>query len=106
MTINQGLKSLASDSPNFNNNEVSKLIADTNIGLATISYTLAKAIDDDTVLTASQKTDLKNTINNKPYLNIGRIFQDLDIHTEKILTGELGEEIVTGTSFDYNEKNT
>ena len=106
MTINQGLKSLASDSPNFNNNEVSKLIADTNIGLATISYTLAKAIDDDTVLTASQKTNLKNTINNKPYLNIGRIFQDLDIHTEKILTGELGEEIVTGTSFDYNEKNT
>ena len=62
--VKQGLKSLAESSPNLNNNAVNVLIADTNLGYATLSYTLAQRIRTNTVLTASQKTDLKNTINN------------------------------------------
>ena len=95
--VKQGLKSLAESSPNLNNNAVNVLIADTNLGYATLSYTLAQRIRTNTVLTASQKTDLKNTINNKPYLNLGQLFDDLDMHTDKILTGELGDESVAGS---------
>ena len=97
MTINKGLKSLASDQPNFNNNNVSNLIADTNIGYAVLSYTLAKTIRTNTVLTTSQKNDLKSTINSKPYLNLGQLFDDLDLHTDKLLTGELGSETFAGS---------
>ena len=95
--VKQGLKSLAESSPNLNNNAVNVLIADTNLGYATLSYTLAQRIRTNTVLTASQKTDLKNTINNKPYLNLGQLFDELDMHTDKILTGELGDENVAGS---------
>tara|TARA_Y100000591_G_C21809641_1_gene687119 strand:+ start:297 stop:1514 length:1218 start_codon:yes stop_codon:yes gene_type:complete len=95
--VKQGLKSLAESSPDLNNNAVNVLIADTNLGYATISYSLAQRIRTNTVLTESQKTDLKNTINNKPYLNIGQLFDDLDTHTDKILTGELGDENVAGS---------
>lgn len=96
--VKQGLKSLASDSPSFNNNAVSVLIADTNLGYASASYELAKSIRTNTVLTTSQKTDVRSTINAKPYLNIGQVFDDLDIHTDKILTGELGDETVSGSN--------
>ena len=95
--VKQGLKSLAEKSPNLSNNAVNVLIADTKKGYATLSYSLAQKIRTNTVLTTSQKTDLKNTINSKPYLNIGQLFDDLDIHTDKILTGELGDENVVGS---------
>ena len=96
--IKQGLKSLASNSPNFNNNAVSVMIADTNLGYASASYDLAKTIRNNSVLTTSQKNDVKSTVNTKPYLNIGQLFDDLDIHTDKILTGELGDETVSGSN--------
>ena len=32
------------------------------------------------------------------YLNIGQVFDDLDIRTDKILTGELGDETVSGSN--------
>ena len=63
--VKQGLKSLAEKSPNLSNNAVNVLIADTNKGYATLSYSLAQKIRTNTVLTTSQKTDLKNTINSK-----------------------------------------
>ena len=96
--IKQGLKSLASNTPNFNNNAVSVMIADTNLGYASASYDLAKTIRNNSVLTTSQKNDVKSTVNTKPYLNIGQLFDDLDIHTDKILTGELGDETVSGSN--------
>ena len=88
MTVKKGLKTLASNTPDFNNNAVSNIIADTNIGYATLSYTLAKTIRTNTVLTTSQKNDVKSSVNSKPYLNLGQMFDDLDLHTDKILTGE------------------
>ena len=98
MTVKKGLKTLASNTPDFNNNAVSNIIADTNIGYAILSYTLAKTIRTNTVLTTSQKNDVKSSVNSKPYLNLGQMFDDLDLHTDKILTGELGEETVAGSN--------
>ena len=49
-------------------------------------------------MTTSQKNDVKSSVNSKPYLNLGQMFDDLDLHTDKILTGELGEETVAGSN--------
>ena len=92
MAVNQGLKTFAESSPDFNNQGVENLIAPVNIGFALKTRTLAQKVDASTVLTVSQKNDLNDTLNTQPYLNLGRTLEDLDLHTTKIFTGELGEQ--------------
>ena len=53
--------------------------------------TLAQKVDASTILINSQKSDLLATLDIQPHLNLGRILEDLDNHTAKIFTGELGE---------------
>jgi hypothetical protein len=50
---------------------------------------LDTAIQDNVVLTTSQKNDLKSTIHNIQYLNLGRVFGDLVRHTNTILDGTI-----------------
>lgn len=97
MSVKQGLKTLSSEQPSFSNNQVSNLINVCKIGYANASFLLHKKIDQSTVLNSTQKTNLKSTINNKPFANVGRTLQDLDTHTENILNGSLGEEVVVGS---------
>jgi len=97
MSVKQGLKTLSSEQPLFSNNQVSNLINICKIGYANASFLLHKKIDQSTVLNSTQKTNLKSTINNKPFANVGRTLQDLDTHTENILNGSLGEEVVVGS---------
>ena len=61
MTINQGLSSLANGTPDFSNQGVENAINDiiTNMGAQTISYNLDRAIETNSVLTSSQKNDIK-----------------------------------------------
>ena len=91
MAINQGLKTLSESTPNFSNQGVQNLIAPVNIGWVLKTRTLAQKMDASEVLTVSQKNDLKDTLNTQPHLNLGRVLEDLDLHTAKIYTGELGE---------------
>ena len=97
MSVRKGLKSVSDSSPGFSNNNVSNLINSCLVGFANSSYQLAVVIDKNSILTASQKTDIKTTINNIPFANIGRLLRDLDIHTENLLNGSLGEETVAGS---------
>ena len=97
MTVKKGLNSITGTSPSFSNNQVSNVINVCKLGFANASFLLAEVIDTNNVLTTSQKTDLKATINNVPFANIGRLLQDLDQHTEKLLDGSLGEETVAGS---------
>ena len=53
------------------------------------SFELDAAIEDNTVLTTSQKTDVRDTINNIAYLNLGRTLGDLLRHTNTILDGSI-----------------
>ncbi len=107
MAVNQGLKTLAESSPEFNNQGVENLIAPVNIGFALKTRTLAQKVDASTVLTVSQKNDLNDTLNTQPYLNLGRTLEDLDLHTTKIFTGALGQQDLnddrpnTGTFLDH-----
>ena len=92
MAVNQGLKTLAESTPDFSNQGVQNLIAPVNIGWVLKTRTLSQKVDASEVLTISQKNDLNDTLNTQPHLNLGRVLEDLDLHTAKIFTGELGEQ--------------
>ena len=62
--INKGLKSLSESSPNFSNQALENAINELKIGWITKSINLDNAITNNSVLTSSQKNDVKDTINN------------------------------------------
>jgi hypothetical protein len=93
MTVNKGLKTLVENTPNFSNQALENAINDiktkVNSDWVTRTFDVDQAIEDNTVLTGSQKNDLKDTINNYPYLNIGRYLNDTIRHTNTILDGSI-----------------
>ena len=93
MTINQGLSSLVNSSPNFSNQSLENAINDiktkVNRDWVTKTFTLDTAIDNNTVLTTTQKNDVKETINIFPHINIGRYLNDTIKHTNTILDGTI-----------------
>lgn len=94
--INKGLKSLSESSPNFSNQALENAINELKIGWVTKSIDLDNAITNNSVLTSSQKNDVKDTINNMAYLNTGRYLNDIVRHTNKILDGSI-LPVVAGT---------
>ena len=89
MTVAKGLKSIAENTPNFSNQALENAINDIKLGWTIKSVDLDTAIQNNTVLTTSQKNDLKDDINNIEHLNIGRAFGDLLRHTNTILDGSI-----------------
>jgi hypothetical protein len=89
MTVNKGLKTLVGLSPNFSNQAVENAVNDLKAGWVVKSFELDSTIASNTVLTTSQKTDLKDTINNISYLNLGRTLGDLVRHTASIIDGSI-----------------
>ena len=89
MAVNNGLKSLAGTTPNFSNQGLENAINELKIGWVIKGSQLDTAIQDNVVLTTSQKNDLKSTIHNIQYLNLGRVFGDLVRHTNTILDGTI-----------------
>ena len=89
MTVRKGLKTLVGLSPNFSNQAVENAVNDLKTGWVTKSLELDSVIASNTVLTTSQKTDLKDTINNISYLNLGRTLGDLIRHTSSIIDGSI-----------------
>ena len=96
MSINKGLTSLVNASPNFSNQGLENAINELKIGWVTKSFTLDTDIEDNIVLSTSQKNDVKDTINNIAHLNIGRYLGDLIRHTNTILDGSI---ITDGSTF-------
>ena len=89
MTINQGLKSIVENTPNFSNQALENTVNTIKIGWVAKSIDLDTEIQNNTVLTNSQKTDLKDTINNLPHINVGRFIGDLLRHSESIIDGSI-----------------
>ena len=85
----KGLKSLAESTPNFSNQALENAVDNLKIGWVAKSIELDTAITDSTVLTDSQKNDLKDTINNVAHLNAGRYLNDLERHTASIIDGSI-----------------
>ena len=97
MTVNKGLKSLIESTPNFSNQALENAIDKLKIGWVNNSITLDTDITNNTVLNDTQKNDVKETINNIAYLNVGRYLGDIVRHTNTILDGSIipGEPDVT-----------
>ena len=99
MTVNKGLKSLVESTPNFSNQALENSINALKIGWVAKSIELDTAISNNSVLTTTQKNDVKDTINNVAYLNAGRYLNDMVRHTNKILDGSIipgNPEITSG----------
>ena len=105
MAVNKGLKSLSESTPNFSNQGLENAINDLKIGWVAKSIQLDTAIEDSTVLTTSQKNDLRDDIDNVPHLNIGRYLGELVRHTNTILDGSIipGNSDITGTPEDQGQ---
>ena len=93
MAVNKGLKSLVESTPNFSNQALENAINDIKTKVdrdwVTRTFDLDQAIEDNNVLSLTQKNDLKETININPYLNIGRYLNDVIRHTSTILDGTI-----------------
>jgi len=89
MAVNKGLKTLVGLSPNFSNQAIENAVNDLKTGWVIKSFELDSVIDSNAVLTTSQKNDLKDTINNITYLNLGRVLGDLIRHTASIIDGSI-----------------
>ena len=89
MTVNKGLLSIVENEPNFSNQALENAVAILKLGWVAKSYTLASLIVTNPILTASQKSDLKDAINNIPHLNIGRVLGDLVRHSATIIAGTI-----------------
>ena len=89
MTVNKGLLSIVENTPNFSNQALENAIADLKLGWVIKSSELDTAIENNSVLTTSQKNDLKDDINNVPQLNLGRVLGDLIRHSATIIDGTI-----------------
>ena len=89
MTVNKGLSTLVDISPNFSDQTLENAVNSLKLGWVTKSFELDSVIASNGVLSLSQKNDLKDTINNVSYLNLGRVLGDLLRHTKSIIDGSI-----------------
>jgi len=89
MTVNKGLRSLVENNPDFSNQALENAINQFKIGWVLKSFQLDSVIESNAVLTTSQKTDIKEEINNVAHINMGRVLGDLVRHTNTVLDGSI-----------------
>ena len=89
MPIKKGLSTLIDIDPNFSDQAIENSVNDIKLGWVIKSFELDEVITANAVLSVSQKNDIKDTINNVPYLNLGRLFGDLLRHTKSVIDGSI-----------------
>ncbi len=89
MAIKKGLSTLIDISPNFSDQAIENSVNQIKVGWVIKSFELDAVITANSVLSQSQKNDIKDTINNVPYLNLGRLLGDLLRHTKSIIDGSI-----------------
>ena len=85
MTVNKGFLSLVNSSPNFSNQALENSVNTLKVGWVQKSFELDSVIVSNSVLTTSQKNDLKDDFNNVTHLNLGRVLGDLIRHSASII---------------------
>ena len=89
MTVNKGLLSLVENTPNFSNQALENAVDTLKVGWVIKGSQLDSVIASNSVLSISQKNDLKDTINNVTHLNLGRTLGDLIRHSASIIDGSI-----------------
>ena len=85
MTVNKGLLSIVENTPNSSNQALENAVNTLKVGWVQKSFELDSVIASNSVLTLSQKNDLKDNINNVTHLNLGRTLGDLIRHSASII---------------------
>tara|TARA_R110001632_G_scaffold228098_1_gene363051 strand:- start:32 stop:1264 length:1233 start_codon:yes stop_codon:yes gene_type:complete len=89
MTVNKGLLSLVENTPNFSNQALENAVNTLKVGWVIKSSSLDTDIQNNTVLTTSQKNDLINDINNIAHINLGKVLGDLIRHSASIINATI-----------------
>ena len=89
MAIKKGLSTLVDISPNFSDKAIENSVNQIKVGWVIKSFELDAVITANSILSLSQKNDIKDGINNVPYLNLGRLLGDLLRHTKSIIDGSI-----------------
>jgi len=100
MTVNKGLSSIVENTPNFSNQALENSVGTLKLGWVLKSSQLDSLIVTNSILTASQKTDLKADINNLSHINLGRVLGDLIRHSATIIDATI---IPVGTNETQTE---
>ena len=89
MTVNKGLLSLVENTPNFSNQALENAVNTLKVGWVIKSSSLDTDIQNNTVLTTSQKNDLIDDINNIAHINLGKVLGDLIRHSASIINATI-----------------
>jgi hypothetical protein len=100
MTVNKGFLSIVENTPNFSNQALENSVGTLKLGWVLKSSQLDSLIVTNSILTASQKTDLKTDINNLSHINLGRVLGDLIRHSATIIDATI---IPVGTNETQTE---
>ena len=100
MTVNKGFLSIVENTPNFSNQALENSVGTLKLGWVLKSSQLDSLIVTNSILTASQKTDLKADINNLSHINLGRVLGDLIRHSATIIDATI---IPVGTNETQTE---
>lgn len=105
MAIKKGLSTLVNISPNFSDQAIENSVNEIKVGWVIKSFELDAVITANSILSQSQKNDIKDAINNVPYLNLGRLLGDLLRHTKSIIDGSIlpVSEATNPTPGTFNE---
>ena len=105
MTVRKGLLAVVNNDPGFTNQSVENAVAKWKVAWVRLTDQLDIAIDNNEVLTNEQKSELKDTINSKAYLNAGPYIRRLINHTNSILNGTIIPPL-TGVGTDVDGRGT
>ena len=95
MAVNKGLKTLSESSPNFSNAstlaKIQSLVEDSTTNFASKTFYLMAQMVQNEVLTAANKDSIIASLETQSYINIGMLLEDLNLHTQVLLSGAYGE---------------
>ena len=95
MAVNKGLKTLSESSPNFSNAatlaKIQSLVEDSTTNFASKTFYLTAQIAQNDVLTVTNKNSIIASLETQSYINIGMSLENLNQHTQILLSGEYGE---------------
>jgi hypothetical protein len=95
MAVNKGLKTLSESSPNFSNAttlaKIQSLVEDSTTNFASKTFYLMAQMVQNEVLTVTNKDSIIASLETQSYINIGMLLEDLNLHTQVLLSGAYGE---------------
>jgi hypothetical protein len=89
--IKKKLKTLSQTAPNFNKQHLQNAVNSASIGWTPKTRTVEEKLTANSIITDSNKSSARSTLNLFPYLNLGPVYINIEAHAQNLLNGSLGE---------------